>query len=65
MKMPLRPDPGGSIGRKIQVKVNHFLVKIPKNLELIHYDVEITPDVPKRIKRQIIRTMIDVYVQGQ
>ena len=63
--LPLRPDAGGQLGRKITVKVNHFKTNLPRDLELIHYDVEITPDVSKKIKRQIVKTMIDQYVKGK
>ena len=63
--LPLRPDAGGKTGQPIKVKVNHFKTVLPRNLELIHYDVEITPDVSKKIKRQVVKTMIDHYVKGK
>ena len=51
--------------QEITVKVNHFKTNLPRDLELIHYDVAITPDVSKKINRQIVKTMIDQYVKGK
>ena len=48
----LRPDMG-TMGRQIRVRSNFFeIVNIP-NMNIIHYDVTITPEVPPILNRKI------------
>lgn len=58
---PSRPDYGG-IGRTIQLRANHFQVKIP-NCVLYHYDISIVPDkCPRRVNREIIDVLVKTHV---
>jgi eukaryotic translation initiation factor 2C len=47
-----RPNPGQA-GRPIQVRTNFFEVKTLPNINIHHYDVTITPDVPPPVNRRI------------
>jgi hypothetical protein len=62
LQLPLRPDKSGTAGRQVPLQVNHFKVSFPKDGELIHYDVDISPDVSKNIKREVIQWMIKTHV---
>ena len=51
---PSRPN-HGTEGRIIQLRANHFQVRIPKGY-IHHYDVSITPDkCPRRVNRHVRR----------
>ncbi|KAL3320560.1 argonaute 1 [Cichlidogyrus casuarinus] len=55
---PMRPGVGTE-GRQIQLRANHFEIRIPKGF-FHHYDVQITPEkCPRRINREIIETMVN------
>ncbi|KAL6204923.1 hypothetical protein ACLB2K_022190 [Fragaria x ananassa] len=55
-----RPDLG-TVGRKIQVRANHFLVQVADR-DLHHYDVTITPEVTsKKIHREVINQPVHLY----
>ncbi|KAF9156218.1 argonaute 1, partial [Linnemannia schmuckeri] len=47
-----RPNPGQA-GRAIQVRTNFFEVKTLPDINIYHYDVTITPDVPPPVNRRI------------
>lgn len=57
---PARPN-YGIIGRTIQLRANHFQVKIP-NCVLYHYDISIVPDkCPRRVNREIIDVLVKTH----
>ncbi|KAF9123989.1 hypothetical protein BGW39_008545 [Mortierella sp. 14UC] len=47
-----RPNPGRA-GKAIQVRTNFFEVKTLPDINIHHYDVTITPDVPPPVNRRI------------
>lgn len=58
----LPPRPGyGTRGRRIPLQTNFFEVKIPSELSLYHYDVVIEPDVPRVMKRNVMKAAIAKY----
>ena len=61
-KHPFPHRPGlGTRGKRIPLLTNFFKVKIPSNLTLFHYDVEILPDVPRAIKRKVMQAAVEKY----
>lgn len=57
---PARPS-YGAVGRTIQLRANHFQVKIP-NCVLYHYDISIVPDkCPRRVNREIIDVLVKTH----
>nr|QUP51772.1 Ago2b [Locusta migratoria] len=65
LNIPVRPDinKGGTLGRKTEVDTNHLRLDFSrlKSKIAIHYDVEITPDRPKRLFRPIIEEFRKKY----
>ncbi|KAL2536180.1 Protein argonaute 5 [Forsythia ovata] len=60
MRYPARPGVG-TVGRKVIVKANHFLVQVADR-DLTHYDVSITPEVSsKKVCREIMSELIKSY----
>ncbi|KAF9179239.1 hypothetical protein BGZ50_007129 [Haplosporangium sp. Z 11] len=55
----LRPAVG-SLGKNIQVRTNFFDVTIP-NINIHHYDVTITPDVPAPVNRKVFKHFITLH----
>ena len=54
------PRPGyGTRGRRIPLWTNFFKVKIPSDLTLFHYDVEILPTVPRAVKRKVMQAAVE------
>ena len=57
--LALPPRPGfGKSGRPIRLRTNFFKVKIPSNMTLFHYDVEIQPKIPRKLKRKVMQEAI-------
>ncbi|CAM8949612.1 unnamed protein product [Rhodiola kirilowii] len=50
----------GTRGTKCVVRANHFLVEVADK-DLHHYDVTITPEVPKSLNRIIISQLVKMY----
>nr|QVD39219.1 Argonaute 2 [Schistocerca gregaria] len=65
LNMPVRPNilEGGSKGRKTVVDTNHFRLDLSKlkNKTVMHYDVAISPDRPKRLFRSAILALQQAY----
>ena len=60
----LPPRPGyGTKGRKIPLITNYFKVDIPEDLTLYQYDVVIEPDVPKPVKRRVMKKAVEDHRQ--
>ncbi|XP_065580423.1 protein argonaute-2-like [Artemia franciscana] len=57
-----RPDDGGTLGRKIKLKVNHFKLELKGTKKAYHYDVEINENgrsMPNKALRRV--TMHHVF----
>ena len=55
--MPQRPSEGTQ-GELIQLRANHFQIRIPKII-INHYEVQIQPDkCPRRVNREIVENMV-------
>ncbi|KAF9906622.1 hypothetical protein EC991_000423 [Linnemannia zychae] len=52
-----RPNPGKA-GKAIQVRTNFFEVKTLPDINIHHYDVTITPDVPPPVNRRIFEQFV-------
>ncbi|XP_023519443.1 protein argonaute 5 [Cucurbita pepo subsp. pepo] len=63
--MTVAKRPGyGTIGRKVVVRANHFLVQV-EDKDLYHYDVSITPEVTsKKVCRDIIHQLAKMYKES-
>ncbi|XP_022860648.1 protein argonaute MEL1-like [Olea europaea var. sylvestris] len=60
MRFPVRPG-FGTVGRKVIVKANHFLVQVAER-DLTQYDVSISPEVTsKKVCREIMSQLIKTY----
>ncbi|PRQ33301.1 putative post-transcriptional gene silencing PAZ-Argonaute family [Rosa chinensis] len=60
VRFPQRPG-FGTVGKKIQVRANHFLVQVADR-DLHHYDVTITPEVAsKKIHREVMNQLVRLY----
>ncbi|KAL4611585.1 hypothetical protein ACB092_08G135400 [Castanea dentata] len=58
--VPRRPG-YGTVGKKIQVRANHFLVEVADR-DLHHYDVTITPEITsKRVNRSVMTQLDTMY----
>ncbi|KAG0307405.1 hypothetical protein BGZ98_000370, partial [Dissophora globulifera] len=55
-----RPDVG-TMGRPVTIRANFFEITRLPNLNVHHYDVTITPDVPPLLNRRIFQQMIHVH----
>ncbi|XP_010510717.1 PREDICTED: protein argonaute 5 isoform X2 [Camelina sativa] len=56
----LRPG-RGTVGRKITVRANHFLVQVADR-DLYHYDVSISPEViSKAVNRNVMKVLAKTY----
>ena len=55
--LPCRPGLGTK-GRRIQLTTNFFEVKLPKDMTIYHYDVEIQPKIPRKIKQKVLQEAI-------
>jgi len=53
-----RPDVG-TAGNRIQVRTNFFEVLNLPNINVHHYDVTITPDVPPPVNRKIFAQFVE------
>ncbi|KAI9076228.1 hypothetical protein K1719_041801 [Acacia pycnantha] len=59
-RFPDRPD-FGRMGKKVQVRANHFLVDVADN-DLHHYDVSITPEITsKKINREVMSQLVEMH----
>uniref|UniRef100_A0A2N9G2L5 Piwi domain-containing protein n=1 Tax=Fagus sylvatica TaxID=28930 RepID=A0A2N9G2L5_FAGSY len=57
---PRRPG-YGTIGEKVMVRANHFLVKVA-DTDIHHYDVSITPEITsKKVNRNVMSQLINLY----
>jgi eukaryotic translation initiation factor 2C len=61
---PDRPDVGTK-GRTIVVRTNFFPVKLPSEFTVYHYDVSITPKLPKRLNRIVYEHLMQKHLGGQ
>ncbi|XP_020973401.1 protein argonaute 5 isoform X2 [Arachis ipaensis] len=62
LRIPRRPG-FGTLGKKIQVRANHFLVQVADR-DLHHYDVAITPEVTaKSIRRILVNLLVTKYLK--
>ncbi|KAG0487306.1 hypothetical protein HPP92_009401 [Vanilla planifolia] len=60
LRFPARPC-FGQLGTRVIVKANHFFTELPEK-DLIHYDVNITPEVnSKIICRSVIVELVRLY----
>ncbi|PRQ33293.1 putative post-transcriptional gene silencing PAZ-Argonaute family [Rosa chinensis] len=60
VSFPQRPN-FGTVGKKIQVRANHFLVQVADR-DVHHYNVTITPEVAsKKIHREVINQLVCLY----
>ncbi|XP_050281787.1 protein argonaute 5 isoform X2 [Quercus robur] len=58
--VPRRPG-YGSVGKRIQVRANHFLVEVADR-DLHHYDVTITPEITsKKVNRNVMTQLDTMY----
>ena len=56
----LPPRPGfGTKGRPIELTTNFFRVRIPPNMTLYHYDVDIQPKIPRPLKRKVMQAAVE------
>ena len=61
-EIALPPRPGfGQRGKVIRLITNFFQVKIAPDLTLFHYDVEIQPKVPRKIKHTVLREAVEKH----
>ncbi|KAI1316177.1 eukaryotic translation initiation factor 2C, 2 [Mortierella claussenii] len=56
-----RPDEPGRLGQPIRIKANFFEITRLPNINVYHYDVTITPDVPPLVNRRVFVHMLHVY----
>ncbi|KAL0577823.1 hypothetical protein V5O48_004151 [Marasmius crinis-equi] len=61
---PLRPG-YGTMGREITVRANFFPVRVPKNLLVYDYRVDITPKLEKREDRARMFTLLEESDKGR
>jgi hypothetical protein len=59
----LRPSLGTS-GRHIRVRSNFFEITNLPDMEIIHYDITITPDVPPTLNRKIFAEFENLNLSG-
>lgn len=55
-----RPNPG-TVGKPIKINANFFEISQLPNINVYHYDVTITPDVPPIVNRRVFEHMLVVY----
>ncbi|KAF9118896.1 hypothetical protein BGW39_000781, partial [Mortierella sp. 14UC] len=58
-----RPQPG-SVGRPIKINANFFEITQLPNINVFHYDVTITPDVPPIVNRRVFEHMLVVHAKS-
>ncbi|KAF9113516.1 Eukaryotic translation initiation factor 2C [Mortierella sp. AM989] len=56
-----RPAEVGTLGREVTIRSNFFEITRLPNINVHHYDVTITPDVPPQVNRRVFEHMIRVY----
>ncbi|KAF9176572.1 eukaryotic translation initiation factor 2C, 2, partial [Haplosporangium sp. Z 27] len=56
-----RPAEPGTLGRPVQIRANFFEVTHLPDINIIHYDVTITPDVPPVVNRRVFEHLIRLY----
>ncbi|KAI4985615.1 hypothetical protein ZWY2020_018245 [Hordeum vulgare] len=57
---PARPG-AGTVGKKVMIRANHFLVNVADN-NLFHYDVSINPESKSRaVNREVLSELIKVH----
>ncbi|EFP06481.1 hypothetical protein CRE_08398 [Caenorhabditis remanei] len=61
-RAPRRPD-HGTLGKDINLRSNHFAMKIP-TMQVQHYYIDISPVCPRRVNRQVFNILITAN-QGQ
>ncbi|KAF8378733.1 hypothetical protein HHK36_030082 [Tetracentron sinense] len=54
-----RPDSGGLDGLVIPLLANHFLVQFDSSQQILHYNVEISPNPSKEVARMIKRKLVE------
>ncbi|CAB4439948.1 unnamed protein product [Rhizophagus irregularis] len=58
-----RPGTGRD-GRSIRVRTNYFVINDIPQMNIIHYDVTITPEVPQRLNRRVFDRFVEQH-QGR
>lgn len=57
---PRRPNHGND-GRPVNLRANHFQVRIPGGV-IQHYEINVSPEkCPRRVNREIVNTMVRAY----
>ncbi|KAG0001838.1 hypothetical protein BGZ80_006110, partial [Entomortierella chlamydospora] len=56
-----RPAEPATLGREITIRANFFEITQLPNINIHHYDVTITPDVPPVVNRRVFEHMIKLY----
>ncbi|KAF9438295.1 eukaryotic translation initiation factor 2C, 2 [Entomortierella beljakovae] len=56
-----RPEVLGRAGRPISIRANFFEITRLPSINVLHYDVTITPDVPPSLNRRVFEHMIRLY----
>ncbi|CAK9867455.1 unnamed protein product [Sphagnum jensenii] len=51
----------GRAGRPAQLLCNHFAVKLTNVTDVYHYNVTITPEVPKKVSREVMNKLRATY----
>ncbi|KAG0300267.1 eukaryotic translation initiation factor 2C, 2 [Linnemannia gamsii] len=59
-----RPNPG-SAGKAIKINANFFEITQLPNINVYHYDVTITPDVPPLVNRRVFEHMLVVHGKSE
>ncbi|KAI9140303.1 hypothetical protein BKA69DRAFT_535502 [Paraphysoderma sedebokerense] len=57
---PLRPG-YGTAGQRLKVAANYFPLSAFPSGNIYHYDIDIVPDVPRNIKRQIFACLAEMH----
>ncbi|KAF9930836.1 Eukaryotic translation initiation factor 2C [Linnemannia zychae] len=61
----VRRSSPGTVGKPIRINSNFFEITQLPNINIYHYDVTITPDVPPIVNRRIFGRMIEVYGKSE
>lgn len=49
----------GNVGRKIRVRANFFEITKMQDANILHYDVNITPEVPPRLNMKVFDRFVE------
>ena len=60
IQFPRRPG-YGKVGRPINLRANFFVLTLPQNDLIYHYDVTITPEAVKHVHREIMELVYKKY----